>query len=119
MDPLNQEFDHELERELRQALVRRPAPPGLKARIMAGRRQRRLQSRHSHSILWMRLAASLLIAAVIAGAVRWDYERNLARRRGEQARQQVLPALPIPSHALDLVQQHLTARNRGNGDLAK
>jgi len=109
-------MEDQFERELKQALERRPAPPGLKTRIMAARRERRQETRHSHSLLWMRLAAALLIVAVIGGAVRWDYERIQERRRGEQARQQVLTALRITGHALELVQQRLSARNRGNGD---
>ncbi len=109
-------MEDQFERELKQALERRPAPPGLKTRIMAARRERRQETLHSHSLLWMRLAATLLIVALIGGAVRWDYQRIQERRRGEQARQQVLTALRITSHALDLVQQRLSARNRGNGD---
>lgn len=110
------EFEDEFERELKQALERRPAPPGLKTRIMAMRRQRHANKRHWHSLLWMRLAASLLIVAIIGGAIRWDYERIQERRRGEAARQQVMTALRVTQHALDLVQQRLSARNRGNGD---
>lgn len=109
-------MEDQFERELKEAFERRPAPPGLKTRIMAARRERQQIRRHSHSLLWMRLAATLLIVAIIGGAVRWDYERIQERRRGEAARQQVLTALRITGHALQLVQQRLSARNRGNGE---
>lgn len=110
------DYEDQFEQDLRQALERRPAPPGLKARIVAARWQRRKDARHSHSLVWMRLAASLLIVALIGGGVRWDYERIQQRRRGEEARQQVLTALRITGHALNLVQQRLAAHDRGNGD---
>lgn len=102
-----------LERELKQALERRPAPPGLKTRIMAARRERQQESRRWHSVLWMRVAASLLIVAILGGVVRWDYQRIQERRRGEEARQQVLTALRITSHALNQVHARLTAHDRG------
>ncbi len=109
-------IEDQFERELKEAFERRPAPPGLKTRIMAARRERQLVTRHWHSLVWMRLAATLLIVAIIGGAVRWDYERIQERRRGEAARQQVLTALRITGHALQLVQERLSARNRGNGE---
>ena len=109
-------MEDQFELELKEAFERQPAPPGLKTRIMAARRERQQVTRHSHSLLWMRLAASLLIVALIGGAVRWDYERIQESRRGEAARQQVLTALRITGHALELVQQRLSARNRGNGE---
>jgi hypothetical protein len=109
-------MEDQFELELKEAFERRPAPPGLKTRIMAARRERQQVKRRLHSLVWMRLAASLLIAVLIGGAVRWDYERIQERRRGEAARQQVLTALRITGHALELVQQRLSARNRGNGE---
>lgn len=111
------EFEDTFERELKQALERRPAPPGLKARILAARWERRKESRHSHSVVWMRLAASLLIVAIIGGAIRWNYQRIEERRRGELARQQVFTALRVTAHAINLVQERLSAHNNGNGDM--
>ena len=52
----------EFERELRQALERRPAPPSLKGKIVQARRRRAQSARRS--ILWQRLAASLALAAM-------------------------------------------------------
>lgn len=109
-------MEDSFELELKQAFERLPAPPGLKTRIMAARRERQQVARHWHSLLWMRVAAMLLIAAIIGGAARWNYERIQERRRGEEARQQVLTALRITQHALQLVQQRLSARNRVNGE---
>lgn len=109
-----QGMEDRFELELKEALGRVPAPPGLKTRIMAARRERQQVKRWWHSL--MRLAAALLIVAVMGGAFAWNYERNEERRRGEAARQQVMTALRITNHALELVQQRLTARNRGNGD---
>ena len=111
-----QGMEDRFELELKEALERLPAPPGLKTRIMAARRERQQIKRHWHSLMWMRLAAALLIVAVIGGAFAWNHERIEERRRGEAARQQVMTALRITNHALELVQQRLTARNRGNGD---
>lgn len=109
-------MEDQFERDLKDAFERHPAPPGLKTRIMAARRERQQVRRHSHSLMWMRLAASLLIVVLIGGAVRWNYERIQERRRGEAARQQVMTALRVTQHALDLVQQRLSARNHGNGE---
>ncbi|HEX8811309.1 MAG TPA: hypothetical protein VF742_04890, partial [Terracidiphilus sp.] len=99
------------EEELSESLVRRPAPPGLKGRILAERARRRVVEQSSWRVIWMRLAASLLIAAVLAGVARWQWQRVEDRRRGEEARQQVLTALSITARALDKVQTRLAAHN--------
>ena len=102
----------EFEQELRQALKRQPAPPGLKGKIMT---RRRLEQR-SHAVLWQRLAASLALAAVLGGAVGWDLHLREERRKGEAARQQVMTALRITGHALDHMNKQLAAHNRANRD---
>jgi hypothetical protein len=104
---------------LTDALVRRPAPPGLKGRILAERR-RRIEARHgTRSVAWMRLAASLALVGILAGAGAWQWRRVQAqrsnedeRRRGEEARRQVMTALGITARALDHVEMRLEARNR-------
>jgi hypothetical protein len=101
----------EFEQELRQALKPQSAPPGLKGKIMA---RRRLEQR-SHAVLWQRLAASLAFAAVLSGAVKWDLHLR-EERRGEAARQQVMTALRITSHALNHMNQQLAAHNRAHRD---
>jgi hypothetical protein len=98
------------ERELRQAMERRPAPPSLKRRILQQRATRRTQRVHSHTIWWQRLAASVLLAGVVAGGYSWRQVEE--RRKGEEAAQQVLTALRITNHALNDMNRRLVARNR-------
>ena len=95
----------DFERELRQAFERRPAPPGLKRRLMEKRRAHRPQS-----AVWLRLAASVALAAVLAGGVEWRHQEE--RRKGEAARQQVLTALRITGHALNQMNRQLAAHSR-------
>ena len=99
----------DFERDLRQAFQRRPAPPGLKRKLMEKRRAHK-PHRHSHFVLWQRLAASVALAAVLGGAAVWrDAEE---RRKGEEARRQVLTALRITGHALNQMNAQLAARDR-------
>ncbi len=99
----------EFEQELRQALERRPAPPSLKGKIMARRRGSKLGR---HAVLWQRLAASLVLAAMLGGAVEWERHVREERRRGEAAREQVMTALRITGHALDKMNQQLAAHDK-------
>ena len=104
------EFD-DFERELRESLERRPAPPGLKRKIMeqrAARSVRRSWFAMPSVGLWMKLAAMLVIVAILAGGgLEWRARKVEEQRRGEAARQQVLTALRITGHALDKVQAKL------------
>jgi anti-sigma factor RsiW len=106
------EFDEmqRFERELKEALQRRPAPPSLKRKVMARRGQQAAERRHSHILLWQRLAASVMLAAVLGGVMEWQLQRAEERRRGEEARRQVMTALRITGHALDEVNAHLAGR---------
>lgn len=115
----------EFEQELRQALERRPAPPGLKRRIL----ERHAEERARHGWLkrmfavprggrvqfgmWAKVAATLVIVAIIGGGVEWRVKQVEEQRKGEEARQQVLTALRITGHALDQVQEKLAAHDRG------
>ena len=112
----------EFEQQLRQALERQPAPPSLKANLMA---QRRRPARSSHTIPWIKLAASLVIAAILTGGATWSghiWQQRVTEQRarqqqeeqlkGEEARQQVLIALRITTHALDHMNRQLTAHNQ-------
>jgi hypothetical protein len=104
----------DFELELKQALQRRPAPPGLKRRLMAQRIARTgPQNRGHSSVPWQRLAASVVLVAALGGGLAWRHHET-EQRKGEEARQQVLTALRITSHALDHVQSQLAARNRGS-----
>jgi hypothetical protein len=100
----------DFEQELRTALERRPAPPGLKRRLMEQRNLRRTQRVHRHTMMWQRLAAAIVLAAVVGGGFVW---RNHEERiRGEEAREQVLTALRITGHALNQVNTQLATVNR-------
>ena len=115
MNPVDDERMDEFERELNEAFARRPAPPSLKRRLIERRAaEARRQSKSEHAWLvskqlaWQQLAAALLLAALVTGGVEWRIA--LERRREEAARQQVLTALRITSHALDRMNARLTAR---------
>lgn len=99
----------DFESELHAAFARVPAPPELKHKVMnqlweqAWRAQRRMA--------WFeRIAASLVLVAVMGGAV---VGRNaIERRRGEAAKQQVFTALRIANHALDVMNAQLQEREQ-------
>jgi hypothetical protein len=105
----------EFEHELRQAFERRPAPPELKSRIMA-RRTRQPQlvkppriTPQPHTFHWQRMAASIAVAALLAGGLLWREQEQ--RRQGEEARDQVLTALRITNHALNHMNSQLKAHS--------
>ena len=91
----------DFEKELKQALERRPAPPSLKRKVMERRGQQTQARRHSYWLVWQRVAAGLALAAVLGGAMQWQLRREEERRRGEEARRQVMIALRITGHALN------------------
>ncbi len=97
----------DFERELREAFERRPAPPGLKRRLM----QRRRTPRPLYfPAVWLRLAASIALAAVLGGGLMWRNAEE--RRKGEAARAQVMTALRITGHALNEMNSRLAAHSR-------
>ena len=100
----------DFERDLLLAMHRRPAPPGLKRRLMERRRRLHTLRFHARTAMWQRVAASLVLAAVVGGA--WAWHDIQERRRGEEASRQVFTALRIANHALDTVNARLTG-NRG------
>ncbi len=103
------EFD-DFERDLQEALERRPAPPGLKRKIMERRAARKARPWFAapSAGLWMKLASTLVIVAIVGGGgLEWRARKVEEQRRGEAARQQVLTALRITGHALDKVQAKL------------
>ena len=100
----------EFERELRQVMERRPAPPSLKRRILLARDARRTQKVHIQAVWWQRLAASVLIVGVIAGGYSWRQVEE--RRKGEEAKQQVMTALRITNRALNDMNRRLAEHNR-------
>lgn len=111
-DPIIDEGSNELrafEEKLRQAMLRRPAPPGLKRRILDLRNRRRTARLHDRVVLWQRLAACLILAIALGGGLTWRHIDQ--QRKGEAARNQVLTALRITSHALNQIQTRLAARD--------
>lgn len=105
------ELDH-FEKELKLALERRPAPPSLKRRVM----ERRGQRRKASPVPWWRLAASLLVVAMLGFGLRWGVERRDEKRKGDEARRQVMTALRITGRALDQVKVRLAEREREDGE---
>jgi len=99
-----------LERELRQAFERRPAPPSLKRKLMERRRMQNTARLHHRAVFWQRLAAAVLLACVIGGAFTW--RRVEERRKGEAAREQVYTALRIANRALSQMNAQLQDHNR-------
>jgi len=102
----------EFERELRQAFERRPAPPGLKRKLME---KRRAQRPPLAFITWQRLAASILLTAALAGGIEWhNVEYIQEQRKEEAARQQVFTALRITSHALSKMNERLASHGHAD-----
>jgi class 3 adenylate cyclase len=97
----------EFERELRDAMERRPAPARLKRKIMAARAEKH----RSRRMAWLeRVAASMIFAAVVASAAFWH--RQEEERRGEEVKQQVFTALRITNHALQQMNTQLAEHDR-------
>lgn len=99
----------DFEGELRKAMRRQPAPPGLKRRVMQRREQESAQRVHGRAIWWQRLAASVVMAGVAGGAMAWHNAEQ--RRKGEEVKQQVFTALRITNHALREVNAQLNERD--------
>ena len=104
----------DFEKELEQALQRRPAPPSLKRKVMERRGLRIMERRHGQWLIWQRIAAGMVLAAMLGGAMEWKLRRAEEQRQGEEARRQVMIALRITGHALNEVNEHLTAHDRGD-----
>jgi hypothetical protein len=107
---VNFEPTDDFEREVRQALERRPAPPGLKRKVMDQRSRARTQRVRTQTMIWQRLAASIVLAGAVAGGVAWRNHED--RRKGEAAREQVMTALRIANHALNQMKVQLAAHDR-------
>jgi hypothetical protein len=106
-EPLDSEPKDDLDRELRQAFQRQPAPPGLKRRLLDERRRQRSARVHRRVVLWQRLAATLVLACTLGGLLAWRHVRQ--ERKGQELRQQVLTAFRITNHALDQMNRQLAS----------
>jgi hypothetical protein len=101
----------EFEKELQQVLQRRPAPPSLKKKIMARRGLETIERRRHYWIAWQRVAAGVILAAMLGGVMEWQLRRAEDRRRGEEARRQVMTALRVTERALNEMNLRLAALN--------
>jgi hypothetical protein len=101
----------EFEKELQQVLQRRPAPPSLKNKIMARRGLQTIERRHHYRLAWQRVAAGVVLAAMLGGFMEWRLQRAEDRRRGEEARRQVMTALRVTERALNEMNLRLAALN--------
>lgn len=109
----------DFERELRDAMVRRPAPAGLKRKVFERRDRKRAARFPSLRIFqWgpatAALAAMVVVVVIVAAAaggfvVRRQMEE---RRKGEEAKQQVMTALRITGHALRQMNRQMNEHNR-------
>ncbi len=106
----------EFEKELQQALQRRPAPPSLKRKVMDRRGRQAEERRRRHWMAWQRIAAGLVVAAMLGGAMEWQLSRAEERRKGDEARRQVMIALRITGHALNEMNARLAAHDRAGND---
>jgi nitrate reductase NapAB chaperone NapD len=109
MEPMD-----DFEQEVRQALERLPAPAGLKRRLMERRSRQRAQWLRGYTLLWQRLAASAIVAGVLAGVLVWRHVEE--QRKGEAVRQQVLTALRVTNRALNEMNAQLVAHDRDHRD---
>lgn len=107
----------DFERQLREAMARRPAPPALKRKIFERRDRKRVKRFPSLRIFqWgpatAVLAAMTVVVVIVAAAAGGLLMRRQMeeQRKGEQAKQQVLTALRITGHALQQMNQQLVER---------
>ncbi|HEV2486878.1 MAG TPA: hypothetical protein VGT08_15220 [Terracidiphilus sp.] len=100
----------DFERELKQALERRPAPPSLKRKVIEQRSRQCTEHLRIRTVIWQRLAACLVLACLLGGGLAWRNREQ--RRKGEEARQQVLTALRITNHALNEMKAQLAEHDR-------
>jgi hypothetical protein len=99
----------DFERQLQQGMLRLPAPPGLKRKIMARKQAIHAEKTHRRVVFWQRLAASVVLCCALGGGLTWHNVEE--RRKGEAAREQVMVALRIASHALNQMNAQLEEHN--------
>ena len=98
---------------LQEAMQRQEAPLGLKQRVLARARERRRATQRPwwRVHLVQRVAATLLLAAVCGGYAVYHQQAE-ERRKGEEARAQVITALRITSRTLGRVNERLIVNSR-------
>ena len=96
---------NQIERDLREALHRREAPPGFAERVLAKTRQPETRRHRGHSWAW--LAAAALVLLMIGGIGIVQERRRQAE--GERAKEELMVGLRITGSKLRDVQERLTA----------
>jgi hypothetical protein len=97
------------EKELREQLQTRSAPPGFADRVMA-----RVSAKRPPRFLWQPLWRWAAVAAVLAVTVLGGMEHERQQRiAGERAREQVILALRITGTTLHQVQDKVSQGNGG------
>ena len=107
----------DFEQELQQAFERRPAPLGLKRKIM----ERRRESAQRGRFAWLRLmpslvSVSLCILAALAIYGGYQHRRAEQEQKSLAARRQLLTALRITNHALEHTNRQLAAHHHNRQD---
>ena len=107
-----EDFDQKLKR----SFERWPAPPDLKRRLMENRRRRKERPQWFALPFAVRVAVSLCLLAGVLAALYGGIAANQAeqRRKGEEARRQVLLALRITNHALEHMNRQFAANGRAH-----
>jgi hypothetical protein len=91
-----------VENELKSALNRKQPDAGFASRVMAA--IDRDETHRRRPVWWRAIAASLTLAALLGG---WAAHEVIERRRGEEAREQVLRAMNIASSKVHYAQQQV------------
>jgi hypothetical protein len=100
------------EKELREHLQARSAPPGFADRVMA-RIPARRPPRLSWQPVWRWAAVAAVLVVTVLGGVEHDRQQRIA---GERARDQVMLALRITGTTLHQVQNKMSQGNAGAQD---
>jgi hypothetical protein len=115
----HEKTDAELEQELQAVFARQDAPAGLKQRILQAREsnaRKLLSIEHPRKgVQWhlmARLAATVLIAAGVGGALVAHHMDE--ERKAENARKQLYLALQITNHAMHHVHDRLALKSRSH-----
>lgn len=103
-------MDH-LERDLREALSREPAPDWFAERVLARVREQKPQPRPGFG--WLRWAAVVATLVVVFAGVRFDQIRR-ERAAGEQAKAQLMLALQLTGSKLHMTQVRVQSLDRPN-----
>lgn len=99
----------DLERDLRNALERKPAPAGFTARVMDALEQDGARPQPDPRFLgmrWRAVAAAALLTVTLGG---WAAHQVQQRREAERAKEEVLFALRITSEKLNQARTQLDA----------